>query len=250
MRLLILCLIFLSPSFLGAAPLNWFTDLNAAKAVAQKENKAILLDFTGSDWCHWCKVLRSEVFDTREFADFASKRLVLVEVDFPEHKLLSAQQMQANATLAAIYKIESYPTVILLDSAGKIRGGTGYQEGGPKPFLAVLNRMLPVPKGGGQTVAAPSANVSARLFSQARPPASITNLAASPKANLAGLELKGIMGTDKTRLAVINDHPFLAGEEYKMPLADRTVALKCLEISDKQVKLQVDGLPATLTLKK
>ncbi|MDB6055826.1 MAG: thioredoxin-related protein, partial [Verrucomicrobiales bacterium] len=235
MRFLILCLLLLCPSFLGAAQLNWLTDLNAAKAVAQKENKTILLDFTGSDWCHWCKVLKSEVFDTPEFADFASKRLVLVEVDFPEHKRLSAQQMQANATLAATYKVEGYPTVILLDSAGKIRGRTGYQEGGPKPYLAALNRMVPVPKAAAQAVSVPLANVPAKLVAQSS--SAITNSASSSKANLSGLELKGIMGTDKMRLAVINDHPFLAGEEFKMPLADRTVALKCLEISDKQVKM-------------
>src|SRR4051812_47368765 len=113
MRLLILSLLLLCPTFLNAAPLTWLTDLNAAKLQAQKENKAILLDFTGSDWCHWCKVLKSEVFDTPQFAEYASKRLVLVEVDFPERKVLPAKQMQANATLQALYKVEGYPTIIL-----------------------------------------------------------------------------------------------------------------------------------------
>ena len=29
---------------------KWYTDLDEAKAVAAKENKPLLVDFTGSDW--------------------------------------------------------------------------------------------------------------------------------------------------------------------------------------------------------
>ena len=36
------------------AEITWLTDLDQAKAVAAKEKKAILVDFTGSDWCGWC----------------------------------------------------------------------------------------------------------------------------------------------------------------------------------------------------
>ncbi|HIX20459.1 MAG TPA: thioredoxin family protein, partial [Candidatus Akkermansia intestinigallinarum] len=33
---------------------EWLTDLEAAKKQAAAENKAILVDFTGSDWCGYC----------------------------------------------------------------------------------------------------------------------------------------------------------------------------------------------------
>jgi hypothetical protein len=34
----------------SAAELQWLTDLPKAQAAAKAENKAVLLDFTGSDW--------------------------------------------------------------------------------------------------------------------------------------------------------------------------------------------------------
>ena len=53
---------------------------------ASAEHKVVLLDFTGSDWCGWCKRLKAEVFDQPEFAEFAQANLIMVEVDFPRNK--------------------------------------------------------------------------------------------------------------------------------------------------------------------
>src|SRR5437667_5690546 len=90
----------------GAEELNWLTDLAKAQAQAKKENKLVMLDFTGSDWCGWCIKLNKDVFSTQEFADYAKKNLVLVEVDFPKRKTLSADQKKANQALAEKYKIQ------------------------------------------------------------------------------------------------------------------------------------------------
>ena len=70
----------------GRCELQWLTDTKTALEKARQENKAVLLDFTGSDWCGWCMKLKSEVFDQPEFAQFAQANLVLVEVDFPKRK--------------------------------------------------------------------------------------------------------------------------------------------------------------------
>src|SRR5678815_1715850 len=78
---------------------EWFTDAEAAQAKAKAENKLVLLDFTGSDWCIWCQRLKRNVFDDPEFAQYAQSKLVLVEVDFPQHKTLEEAQQQANARL-------------------------------------------------------------------------------------------------------------------------------------------------------
>src|SRR5215475_7138125 len=92
--------------------LEWFTDTQAAQAKAKAENKLVLLDFTGSDWCIWCQRLKRDVFDKPEFAQFAQSKLVLVEVDFPRHKALPEAQLQANARLDKTYDINSFPTII------------------------------------------------------------------------------------------------------------------------------------------
>src|SRR5215470_3656367 len=121
---------------------EWFTDAEAAQARAKKENKLVLLDFTGSDWCIWCKKLKREVFDKPEFAQFAQSKLVLVEVDFPQHKTLPDAQQQANARLDKTYGISSYPTIILLDPDGKQVGRMGYVFGGASAFIAKLERKV------------------------------------------------------------------------------------------------------------
>ena len=122
--------------------LKWFTDAEAAQAKAKEENKLVLLDFTGSDWCIWCKKLKREVFDKPEFAQFAQSKLVLVEVDFPQHKTLPEAQQQANARLDNTYRINSYPTIILLDSDGKQVARMGYVFGGASSFIAKLEKKV------------------------------------------------------------------------------------------------------------
>jgi len=131
----------LAAASLPAADLAWQTDLPKAQAAAKAQNKLVLLDFTGSDWCGWCIKLKKEVFSTPEFAAYAAKNLVLVEVDFPRKKTLPAEQKKANDALAAQYKIEGFPTIIVLGPDGKKVGELGYQPGGPKAFIAELEKL-------------------------------------------------------------------------------------------------------------
>ena len=65
---------------------TWYADYDAAAAVAKKEGKDLLVDFTGSDWCIWCKRLKSEVFDLEAFKNEAPKNYILVELDYPQGK--------------------------------------------------------------------------------------------------------------------------------------------------------------------
>jgi protein disulfide-isomerase len=119
--------------------LPWQTDLPKALEQAKTENKIALLDFTGSDWCGWCIRFDKEVFATSQFKEYADKNLVLVELDFPNNKPQSAELKKANAELKEKYKIEGYPTLVVLDKDGKELGRqVGYSEGGPKAFIAKL----------------------------------------------------------------------------------------------------------------
>ena len=123
-----------------AGELQWLTDLPKAQAKAKAENKMVLLDFTGSDWCVWCTRLKNEVFSQAAFAEYASKNLVLVEVDFPHNKKMSNEQKAANDALQKQYKVEGYPTIIVLNSEGKQVGELGYMKGGPAAFIAELDK--------------------------------------------------------------------------------------------------------------
>jgi thioredoxin-related protein len=125
----------------GAAELQWMTDLPKAQAKAKAENKLVMIDFTGSDWCGWCIKLNKEVFSKPEFAEYANKNLVPVEIDFPRKKEQSADLKKANQELQKKYKVEGYPTVIVLNAEGKKVGELGYQPGGPKAFIEELEKL-------------------------------------------------------------------------------------------------------------
>ncbi|QJE96435.1 thioredoxin family protein [Luteolibacter luteus] len=95
---------------------GWSTDLEKALEQAKKEKKSILVEFTGSDWCPPCIAMRKAVFSKKEFVDAASKKFILVELDFPK---ADEALKKKNEPYAEKYKIEGFPTVILLNSEGK-----------------------------------------------------------------------------------------------------------------------------------
>jgi len=115
---------------------GWQTDYKAALEQAAKENKPVLLDFTGSDWCGWCIKLNKETFSQPEFQKFAEKNLILVELDFPQGKPQADSVKKQNEELQAKYGVEGFPTLVLLNSKGKeIARNPGYLPGGPKGFI-------------------------------------------------------------------------------------------------------------------
>jgi thioredoxin-related protein len=118
---------------------EWLTDLPKALEKAKAEKKLVLMDFTGSDWCPPCKALHNTVLTSKEFEDYADKNLVLVVVDFPNKTEQSEELKKANAELAKEFKIEGYPTVILLDTDRKqLKNMIGYSGEKPGEFIAEL----------------------------------------------------------------------------------------------------------------
>jgi protein disulfide-isomerase len=99
------------------------------------------MDFTGSDWCGWCIMLDKEVFSKPEFKEYASKNLVLLELDFPRRKQMPAETAAQNERLLMKYGIQGFPTVVVFDSSGKPLGALGYQAGGPQAFIAELEKL-------------------------------------------------------------------------------------------------------------
>ena len=138
MKKLILTLLLLA-TVTARAELTWLTDLDEAKKVATKENKKLLVDFTGSDWCGYCIKLHKEVFDTPEFEKFA-KDYVLVELDFPKRKEQPAAEKAKNQAAQKKYGVNGFPTVIIMNTSGKILNrAEGYSpDSGPSAYLPQL----------------------------------------------------------------------------------------------------------------
>ena len=122
---------------------GWHADFDAAVKVAMKEKKDLLVDFTGSDWCGWCKRLNKEVFDHDEWMTEAKKGWVLVALDFPRDPAIKAKvpNPKRNEELQKKYSVSGFPTILLMTADGDVYGRTGYRAGGPKPYLDHMNEM-------------------------------------------------------------------------------------------------------------
>lgn len=119
--------------------LPWTTDLATGLRRAKAENKILLLDFTGSDWCVWCMKFEEDILFEPEFVNYAKTNLIMLMLDFPHDKMQSDAEKKTNAELQKKYKAESFPTYVLLNSFGKEVGRqTGYLKGGPKVFIDKL----------------------------------------------------------------------------------------------------------------
>ena len=125
---------------------GWQTDYEQALATAKSANKCVLLNFTGSDWCGPCIQMEKAVFSKAAFLNYAKENLVLVEIDYPRRKVLSAEVMKQNERLAEQYHIDQsgYPTVVLLNPDGTILGQLeGYADEGPADIIAWVEKLRP-----------------------------------------------------------------------------------------------------------
>ena len=108
----------------GAQVGKWTMDYTAALAEAKKSELPLLLNFTGSDWCGWCKLMDKNVFSQKEWQEYAAKNIMLVTLDFPNDKSIVPKKYVArNAELQQKFGAQGYPTYIVLDYDGQTKLG-------------------------------------------------------------------------------------------------------------------------------
>jgi|GEM_PF-157071 len=129
---------------------GWLVDLDEAYTLSQKSGKPIMANFTGSDWCGWCKKLDADVFSKPEFKTWAAKNVVLLEVDFPRKKQIPQKNQQQNYAMQNALQVTGYPTVWILDlkkdpTSGKYNinelGRTGYTPTAAE-FIATVDKFV------------------------------------------------------------------------------------------------------------
>ena len=129
---------------------GWLVDLDEAYAISVKEKKPILANFTGSDWCGWCKRLDADVFSKPEFKEWAKKNVVLLEVDFPKRKQIPQKNMSQNAAMQSALQITGYPTIWVFNLAKDANTGnyqinqlgkTGYNPSATE-FVAIVDKYV------------------------------------------------------------------------------------------------------------
>ena len=99
---------------------EWLTDFQKAKEESARTGRPIFILFTNSDAAA-CLSFDRTIFSQKKFLDYADKNLVLMKADFPvaihrQPKPLSKQ----NNELRAEFGITVLPTMLLLDSNGKL----------------------------------------------------------------------------------------------------------------------------------
>jgi len=122
----------------------WTEDFPAAQLRATEQKKRLFVDFTGSDWCPPCIALHDKVLTQPEFLQHAKEHFVLVKVDFPRNKPQADPQREANQILARAYRVQSYPTVLVLEANGtEVQRLNGYNGGSPADFIKSLTPPKP-----------------------------------------------------------------------------------------------------------
>ena len=147
--LAVLLIVFSLNGFAQQKELVWHTDVNKAINISVQTGKPLFFFFTGSDWCGWCKRLVKEVFVKPEFAAWATKNVVLVELDFPRRTPISEDLKKQNRELGQIFGVRGYPSIWFVTPKvidGKVNfnkiGSQGYVAGGPKAWIAGANKIL------------------------------------------------------------------------------------------------------------
>lgn len=120
----------------------WLNDYKKAQQEAKANSKFLLLNFTGSDWCGWCKKFDREVLSQPQFKDYARDNLIIVELDFPRAKQQTSELRKQNRELAQQYEIVGFPTIVVLNANGQtLWRYDGYFPEGPAAFIAQLEKL-------------------------------------------------------------------------------------------------------------
>ena len=133
------------PAVEGAEPGKWTQDYDAALKVAAEKNLALMLNFTGSDWCGWCKIMDKQVFAEAEWGAYAKKNLMLVTLDFPRDKsIVPAKWVSRNNELKGKFGIRGYPSYVVLDKDGETKLGQlgASREATPKSFIEKTENVI------------------------------------------------------------------------------------------------------------
>jgi thiol-disulfide isomerase/thioredoxin len=150
-KILLGFLLVLSVVITQAQEIKWTTDMKEAVTRSMKENKPIMLFFTGSDWCGWCHRLQAEVFNKPEFGNWVNNNVIPVELDFPRSKPQDEALKAQNNQLGQMLGVQGYPTVWFvtptISTDNKINlnplGSQGYAAGGPTNWINLVSAFLP-----------------------------------------------------------------------------------------------------------
>ena len=118
---------------------GWTRSFEEAKELAAKEDKAILMDFTGSDWCAACQQLYMNVFSQDAFQTVKKDYILLVLDDPRDESLVTPAEQDQFKRLYDKYQVQGYPSIVLADSKGNpFHQQVGYRKEEAKQWVAEI----------------------------------------------------------------------------------------------------------------
>ena len=113
-------------------------DKNPSRAISKAKalNRPLLIMFSALEWNETSHALINEVFQTKEFNDFANEHLILTYLDYPQSKLDTPDILRS---MRDHYNIRGFPSVLLLNSRGKeVHRIRGFVSGQKENYLKEL----------------------------------------------------------------------------------------------------------------
>jgi thioredoxin-related protein len=118
------------------------TNFPRSAELAKSTNRPLLLAFLGTDWSISSLKLDREVFDQAELSDNSKYSFLLCKLHFYQTQERSPEIIRQNGELATKYKVQEFPTVVVLTPDGREIGRLGYISGGVKTFAAAVNAIV------------------------------------------------------------------------------------------------------------
>ncbi|MEN7546658.1 FAD:protein FMN transferase [Rapidithrix thailandica] len=127
-----------------------FHSADTAFLQASEKNQAVLLVFSGSDWCAPCIRFDKTILQNEAFQHFSQSTLTILKADFPQRKKLSKHIREQNDQLAETYNPQGYfPHILLLNSNRTVIQTLSFQNQTPREFIEQLQALLgkaPLPR--------------------------------------------------------------------------------------------------------
>lgn len=121
--------------------LNWLSNYQEAISHSQSSGKPIVILFTGTHWCPACMKLEKEVLNKPEFAQAVGNRFIFLKAEFPDYaeEAMSASPFRS---LLDRYRVDAFPTMVVINTSGQRLYTVNYQAGGPGVYINELLQKL------------------------------------------------------------------------------------------------------------
>lgn len=152
LRSLLLGLYFVVMAMPLFAQPKWEPSFKIALESAKAQQKLVLLNFSGSDWCIPCMLLRKDFFSNSGFLKMADSNIVLVNADFPVRKKnmpVKEIKLQNNMLAEKYNKSGNFPFTVLLNANGELlKIWNGIPTNNVQAFTQEIRKFSKLNKGG------------------------------------------------------------------------------------------------------